>query len=62
MLATAPAALDLPLRVLVRERDDGRTVITFHPVVAMLRRIGVPENLAGRLTSAQQILGAAVAS
>jgi uncharacterized protein (DUF302 family) len=61
MLATPPAALDLPLRVLVRERDDGKTVIAFHPIVAMLRRAGVREDLAARLEPAQQVLLVAVA-
>ncbi len=56
MLAAASAALDLPLRVLVREREDGRTVIAFHPIGAVLRRAGVPEALAGRLDPAQRIL------
>ncbi len=56
MLAAPQAALDLPLRVLVREREDGRTVIAFHPVVAMLRRAGVPEALAARLEPAQRLL------
>ena len=61
MLAAPQAALDLPLRVLVREREDGRTVIAFHPVVPMLRRAGVPEEVASRLEPAQQILVTAVA-
>jgi len=56
MLAAPLAALDLPLRVLVRVRDDGRTAIAFHPIGAALRRSGVPEPLAGRLDPAQQIL------
>jgi uncharacterized protein (DUF302 family) len=62
MLAAPLAALDLPLRVLVREREDGQTVIAFHPVAAMLRRAGVPEALAARLEPAQRLLVAAVAS
>ena len=61
MLAAPLAALDLPLRVLVRVRDDGQTVIAFHPIAAMLRRAGVPDALAGRLDPAQQILVTAVA-
>ncbi|HUC16158.1 MAG TPA: DUF302 domain-containing protein [Acetobacteraceae bacterium] len=61
MLATPLAALDLPLRVLVRERDDGKTVIAFHPVAAMLRRAGVRDDLAARLEPAQQVLLVAVA-
>jgi uncharacterized protein (DUF302 family) len=35
MLDTPQAALDLPLRVLVRERDDGVTVIGFHPAAGL---------------------------
>jgi uncharacterized protein (DUF302 family) len=62
IMVTSPrAALDLPLRVLVRERDDGRAVIVFHPVVPMLRRAGVPDALAARLEPAQRLLVEAVA-
>lgn len=60
MLAAPLAALDLPLRVLVREREDGRTVIAFHPIAALLRRAGVPETLATRLEPAQRLLVQAV--
>ena len=60
MLAAPLAALDLPLRVLVRVRDDGRTVIAFHPIGALLQRAGVPDSLAGRLDPAQRILLKAV--
>jgi len=38
MLAAPLAALDLPLRVLVRVRDDGQTAIAFHSIGAALRR------------------------
>ena len=62
MLAAPLAALDLPLRVLVRVRDDGRTAIAFHPIEAVLRAAGLPEPLASRLDPAQQILVNAVAS
>ncbi len=60
MLASPHAALDLPLRVLVRERQDRQAVIAFHPVGPMLRRAGVPDELADRLEPAQRILVAAV--
>jgi uncharacterized protein (DUF302 family) len=60
MLASPLAALDLPLRVLVRARNDNHTTIAFHPVGAMLRQAGVPEALAGRLDGAQNILVKAV--
>jgi uncharacterized protein (DUF302 family) len=61
MLIGPLAALDLPLRALVRVRDDGKTVIAFHPIAAVLRRAGVPEPLADRLDPAQEILLKAVA-
>jgi uncharacterized protein (DUF302 family) len=35
MLATPALALDLPLRVLVREDTNGRTVVTYHPAAAI---------------------------
>ncbi len=61
MLAAPNLALDLPLRVLVREREDGRAIVVFHTAAAMLHGAGVPENLAGRLEPAQALLVAAVA-
>lgn len=56
MLAAPLAALELPLRVLVRVRDDGQTAIAYRPIGAVLRRAGVPEALATRLEPAQQLL------
>lgn len=56
MLDAPLAALDLPLRVLVRVRDDGKATIAFHPIAAVLRRAGVRGALADRLDPAQRIL------
>ena len=56
MLAAPQAALDLPLRVLVREDADGRTLVAFQPVTPMLLAAGVPETLANRLGPAQALL------
>jgi uncharacterized protein (DUF302 family) len=56
MRDTPLAALDLPLRVLVREREDGSTVMAFHPVVTMLHRTGVAPASASRLEPAQHML------
>jgi uncharacterized protein (DUF302 family) len=61
MLAAPQAALDLPLRVLVREREDGQTVIAFHPIAGVMRAAGVPEDLATRLEPAQRLLVQALA-
>jgi len=60
MMAVPLAALDLPLRVLVRERGDGGVTIAFHPVGVMLRELGLGEELVGRLDGAQKILVSAV--
>jgi uncharacterized protein (DUF302 family) len=56
MLATPQAALELPLRVLVREDDEGRTFISFHSIAAQLLNAGVGQELAFRLEPAQHIL------
>ncbi|MEO9115796.1 MAG: DUF302 domain-containing protein [Gemmatimonadaceae bacterium] len=56
MLAAPKAALDLPLRVLVRESEDSRTLVSFHPIGAALRQMGVTDMLTIRLESAQQLL------
>ena len=62
MLAAPQAALDLPLRVLVREDADGRTLVAFHPIAPMLRDAGVPDALANRLEPAQTLLMEAIRS
>jgi uncharacterized protein (DUF302 family) len=56
MLASPLAALDLPLRVLVREDNEGHALVSFHPIAAALRRAGVPDDLATRLEPAQRVL------
>src|SRR5262249_35002036 len=61
MQAEPLAALDLPLRVLVRE-SDGKTVVAFHPAAGMLRRAGVPQELAARLDGAQRLIADALKS
>ena len=60
MLAAPQAALDLPLRVLVRQREDGQTTIAYHPVVPLLRRAGVAPDLAAHLEPAQRLLARAI--
>ena len=61
MLAAPMTALDLPLRVLVRERDDGIVTIAFHPIAGVLQSAGAPEDAATRLEPAQQMLLKAIA-
>jgi uncharacterized protein (DUF302 family) len=56
MLAAPQAALDLPLRVLVREEAEGQTLVSFHPIGPALVQAGVPETLAMRLEPGQSLL------
>jgi uncharacterized protein (DUF302 family) len=61
VMQVAPAAaLDLPLRVLVRETDRGETMIAFHPVRRMLAGHAIPGELVDRLAKAQQLLVGAI--
>ena len=60
MLAEPRAALDLPLRVLVRQDATGRVVMSFHPVASQLKQAGVPDELARRLEPAQRVLVEAI--
>src|SRR5579863_9307991 len=48
MLAAPKSALDLPLRVLVREAAPGQVMVSFHPIAAVLREAGVPDALASK--------------
>ena len=56
MLASPGSALDLPLRVLVRQGADGKAIIAFHPIASVLEAWGSPPPLAARLVSAQDVL------
>ena len=61
MLAAPGAALDLPLRVLVREVETG-TSVSFHPIAPVLLAAGVPDHLANTLDPAQRLVMAAIRS
>jgi uncharacterized protein (DUF302 family) len=60
MQAAPAAALDLPLRVLIRETERGETVIAFHPARQMLGRYPVQVELVERLAKSQQLLVGAI--
>ena len=60
MLAAPAVALDLPLRVLVREDPQRRAVVSFHPITPILQQAGVPDPLAHRLEPAQRVLVEAI--
>ena len=56
MLASPNAALDLPLRVLIREDRAGHTIVSFHPIAPQLEALGVEPAVAARLQPAQTLL------
>lgn len=56
MQADPAAALDLPLRALVREDAAGQTLLAFHPVQQMLAGYRIPGELLAGLSKAQQLL------
>jgi uncharacterized protein (DUF302 family) len=60
MQAAPEAALDLPLRALVRENDRGETMIAFHPVGRMLASYAVPVELVDGLAKAQLLLAGGI--
>ena len=60
MQAAPAAALDLPLRVLIRETERGETVIAFHPMRQTLARYAILTELVERLAKAQQLLVGAI--
>ncbi len=62
MLAAPAAALDLPLRVLVREQAGGGVVVSYHPIAATMTDAGVPADLAVRLDPAQGLIATALAA
>lgn len=61
MLAAPGAALDLPLRLLVRAVDAG-TSVSFHPIAPTLLAAGVPDHLANTLDRAQHLVVEAIQS
>lgn len=61
MLASPRSALDLPLRVLVRQAGAG-AVMAFHAIAPALLKADVPEDLAHKLDMAQRVLTEAIRS
>jgi uncharacterized protein (DUF302 family) len=59
MLVAPQSALDLPLRVLVRESETG-VYIAFHPMAPVLLKAGVAESLTHKLDPAQGLLAQAL--
>ncbi|MGA2551309.1 MAG: DUF302 domain-containing protein [Burkholderiaceae bacterium] len=56
MLASPAAALDLPLRVLIREDASGQVIVAFRPIATNLASLGTPREIAKKLEPAQWLL------
>jgi uncharacterized protein (DUF302 family) len=60
MLAAPTLALDLPLRVLVRQDETGVTRVAFHSALELVRRAGLPDQMAAPLLKAETLIAATV--
>lgn len=60
MLAAPDFALELPLKVLVREDADKKVLVAFTPATALDGRHGLPPGLAAKLGGAELVIAAAV--
>jgi uncharacterized protein (DUF302 family) len=56
MLDTPLTALDLPLRVLVRELPGHNSAVAFHPMAEMFEELGVRREVAARFDAVQQAI------
>jgi len=54
MIWAPQIALDLPLRVLLRQDHDGKVLLAYHPVAPLLCAAGIPATIAERLMNAEQ--------
>ncbi len=62
MLAAPDFALELPLRVLVREDQQGRVYVTYNPSTKLEGKHGLPGGMAERLASAETVIADALAA
>ena len=55
MLATPSVAIDLPLKLLVREDADGNVWISYWSAQALLKRYGLADSFAGNIAAVDAI-------
>ncbi len=60
MVAAPLMALDLPLRVLVREDAEGHAQVAYHPAQSLTRAVGLADDLALGLAKAQTLIANAI--
>jgi uncharacterized protein (DUF302 family) len=62
MLAAPDFAIELPLRVLVREDAPGKALVLFNAAISLEGRHGLPAGMASRLAGGEAIIAAAVSA
>jgi uncharacterized protein (DUF302 family) len=62
MLAEPDFAIELPLRVLVREGEQGKTYVTFNPSATLEGKYGLPAGMVGKLAPAEKLIAGAIAA
>jgi uncharacterized protein (DUF302 family) len=62
MRAAPDFALELPLRVLVREGEHGKIYVTLNPSASLEGRHGLPAGMAKNLAPAEALIASAVAA
>ncbi|QZO01689.1 DUF302 domain-containing protein [Chenggangzhangella methanolivorans] len=60
MVAAPDFALDLPLKVLVREEGDGQVTVVYQPAASLDGRHGLPAGLAAKLGAGEAVIAAAI--
>lgn len=60
MIAAPDFALELPLKVLVREEQGGKVLVTYRPARSLEGRHGLPAGLADKLAGAEPVIAAAI--
>jgi uncharacterized protein (DUF302 family) len=55
MLAAPSSAIDLPLKILVREGDDGRTLISYNSPSYLQQRHGFPQELLANIAAVEAL-------
>ncbi len=61
MLAAPDFALELPLRVLVREGEHGKTYVTLNPSTSLEGKHGLPRGMTEKLAPAEKLIADAIA-
>lgn len=60
MIAAPDFAIELPLKLLVREEPDGKILVVYIPAHALEGRHGLPPGLAAKLAAAEPLIATAI--